>query len=205
MHSGPVLSWLGTDADRWETAVFESAGDAGFIATGYQSGMDPLPYTLSYKLDVRWGFLHSHLIVQSRGDGWRRRLFLRREREGTWSWATAAEGDNGLPDPGASEDLEAELAGALDCDLGLSPLTNLMPIRRNGLHAAPGVCDIVVVWVAVPNLSLHAAPQRYEHLSSHPDGAVVRFTALDSGFTADLEVDGNGVVVTYPGLARRAR
>ena len=31
-----------------------------------------------------------------------------------------------------------ELDGALDCDLGLSPLTNLMPVRRHALHEGAG-------------------------------------------------------------------
>jgi hypothetical protein len=55
------------------------------------------------------------------------------------------------------------------------------------------------------NRSRHAAPQRYEHLAAHAGGSTVRFTALNSGFTADLELDLDGVVVSYSGLARRAR
>ena len=50
-----MVSWLGTDAERWETALFDPAGDLGFVATGFQAGMDPLPYQLTYKLDVRRG------------------------------------------------------------------------------------------------------------------------------------------------------
>jgi hypothetical protein len=80
-----------------------------------------------------------------------------------------------------------------------------MPVRRNKLHLDPGNCDIIVAWVAVPQLSLHAAPQRYEHLRRHESGSTVRFTALDTGFIADLELDPYGLVVCYPGLARRAR
>jgi hypothetical protein len=168
--------------------------------------MDPLPYKLFYKIDVRRGFTHSHLVVRVRGEGWHRELYLRRSESGAWSWRAWTAGEPvELPDPGASDDLQADLLGALDCDLGLSPLTNLMPVRRNGLHAGPGACDIVVAWIAVPQLTLHAAPQRYEHLRSSPRGSVVRFSALDSGFTADLALDLDGLVLDYPGLARRAR
>lgn len=35
------------------------------------------------------------------------------------------------------------------------------------------------------------------------EGAVYRFESLDSGFTADVEVDAAGLVVTYPGLFQR--
>ena len=199
------MSWLGTDAERWETALVDPSSDNGFVATGFQAGMDPEPYQLFYKLDVRRGLTHSHLIAQVHGDGWFRELFLRRDRAGSWSWRAKTSGECRLPSPGAADELQSQLEAALDCDLGLSPLTNLMPVRRNRLHLGPGACDIVVVWVSVPELSLHLVPQRYEHLHTHAGGSVVRFTALDSGFTADLELDGDGVVVSYPGLARRAR
>ncbi len=206
MDSGRVvISWLGTDAERWETAYFDPTGQMGLVATGFQAGMDPEPYQLRYELEVRAGFVHSRLAVFADGNGWRRELHLRRDEEGSWSWRTVATGRCHLPAPGAPPELSAQLTGALDCDLGLSPLTNLMPVRRHHLHTAPGSRDIVVAWVAVPELTLHAAPQRYEHLSTHPGGSTVRFTALDSGFTADLELDPDGVVLTYPDLARRAK
>ncbi len=200
-----MISWLGTDADRWETASIDPSGDNGFVATGFQAGMDPEPYQVSYTLDVRPGFIHSQLTVKATGIGWHRELVLRRDETGAWTWQAIAEGECQLPAPGAPRELEAELEGALDCDLGLSPLTNLMPVRRANLHTDPGTCDVMVAWVAVPELSLHAAPQRYEHLRRHDSGSAVRFTALDTGFTADLELDADGLVITYPGLARRAR
>jgi uncharacterized protein len=53
--------------------------------------------------------------------------------------------------------------------------------------------------VSVPDLKVHAAPQRYEHVRP----GVVRFVSLDSDFTAELELDGDGLVVRYPGLAER--
>ena len=200
-----LISWLGTDADRWETTRIDLSNDNGFVATGFQAGMDPEPYQVFYKLDVRRGFIHSHLVVRATGNGWHRELFLRRNESGAWTWRALAKGECRLPAPGAPRELEAELDGALDCDLGLSPLTNLMPVRRTDLHTGPGSCDITVAWVAVPQLTVHAAPQRYEHLRTHDNGSAVRFTALDSGFTADLELDPDGLVVSYPGLARRAR
>ncbi len=86
-----------------------------------------------------------------------------------------------------------DLAGALDCDLALSPLTNFMPIKRNG--EGPG--DYVMAWVSVPDLRVHRSEQRYEPLA---DGRV-RFSS--PGFTADLELDEDGFVAHYPGLAER--
>jgi hypothetical protein len=92
-----------------------------------------------------------------------------------------------------------ELEGALDCDLAFSPLTNLMPVRRHRLHESDGSHDFAMAWVSVPDLAVHRSPQRYVH---HRPG-VVRFASLDSDFTADLELDADGLVVRYPRLAER--
>jgi hypothetical protein len=80
-----------------------------------------------------------------------------------------------------------------------------MPVRRHALHERPGSVELLTAWVAVPDLGLHAYPQRYEHLRADARGAVVRFASLgiDDGFVADLELDRDGLVVCYPQLARR--
>ena len=97
----------------------------------------------------------------------------------------------------------APLTGALDCDLGLSPLTNTMPVLRHRLHREGGAADLLMAWVSVPDLHVHASPQRYEHLRTTAAGAVVRFSSGD--FTADLLVDADGFVTDYPGLGTRVR
>ena len=51
-----------------------------------------------------------------------------------------------------------------------------------------------------------ALHQRYEHLGAYSDGATVRYASVEDArvtFTADLELDGAGLVRHYPGLARR--
>jgi hypothetical protein len=55
-----------------------------------------------------------------------------------------------------------------------------------------------MAWVSLPDLKVHRSEQRYEHLAP----GRVRFSS--DGFTADLELDADGLVITYPGLARRA-
>ena len=74
-----------------------------------------------------------------------------------------------------------------------------MPVRRSRLDERPGSEDFAMAWVSVPDLRLHASPQRYEHVRP----GVVRFVALDSDFTAELELDEDGLVVRYPRLAER--
>ena len=86
----------------------------------------------------------------------------------------------------------------LDCDLALSPLTNAMPILRHGLHEQLGAHDFTMAWVDIPSLTVHESRQRYEHVAP----GVVRY--VDDTFSAELELDRDGLVVRYPGLAERA-
>ncbi len=64
---------------------------------------------------------------------------------------------------------------------------------------------IAVAYVTLPELTVRPAPQEYTLLERQPDGARWRFRSLDSGFTAELSVDAEGLVRDYPGIARRLR
>jgi hypothetical protein len=106
-----------------------------------------------------------------------------------------------LDRPAPGGDL-ALVAGALDCDLGLSPLTNTMPVLRHGLLTGGGPVDLLMAWVAVPELAVSPSPQRYTFVRRDADVAIVRFESLDDDFTADITFDQHGLVVDYPGIAR---
>ena len=57
----------------------------------------------------------------------------------------------------------------------------------------------------VPDLGLHPSRQRYEHVRRNAHKAVVRYVDLGlfRGFTSELELDRDGLVLLYPQLARR--
>jgi uncharacterized protein len=192
-----MLIWAGTD--EWRAEVAQVDSEAGrFDATGVQLGILPVPYRLDYVLDTSAGWVTRTMRIGVRGDGWRRSLLLTREPSGQWTSEASAEGDVDLPMPGGDS---GKLDDALDVDLGLSPLTNSMPILRSHLHEGAGAAACVMAWVSVPDLTVHRSLQRYEHLRTTATGAVVRFVSGD--FTADLLVDDQGFVVDYPQLARR--
>jgi hypothetical protein len=178
-----AVTWHGVEEWLAEHAQID-LGDAGILATGVQLGVEPEPYLVEYRLDVPSGWVTRRLDVEASGAGWRRSLSLEHDGHGRWT----VDGKR-LP----------ELDGALDCDLAFSPLTNLMPVRRSALHERAGSEDFVMAWVSVPDLRVHASPQRYEHVRP----GVVRYVALDGDFTADLELDDDGLVVRYPRLAER--
>jgi hypothetical protein len=110
-----------------------------------------------------------------------REFLLERDDRGSWSrdGERFAEGD-----------------GCADADLGWTPATNTIPIRRLGL--APGEsASIRVVWIRYPELDVVAADQHYECLSTD------RFRFSSGDFSAVLEVDDDGIVLDYEGLWRR--
>lgn len=171
------VAWNGTS--EWRAEVSEVLlSDGGVAATGAQLGAAPKPYRAAYELEARGNWITRRLRVEVGGVG---SLELRHDGRGSWAGAANA----------------AELEGVLDCDLAFSPLTNVMPVRRHRLHEQPGAVDLDVAWVSLPDLAVHRDRQRYEHL----EPGRVRFRSGD--FVADLELDADGLVVTYPGLAKR--
>ena len=195
-----ALAWVKDEPFGVEFVEVELADDR-LSAIGVAIGTDPMPYRLDYTLATQAGFVTARLDVTTRGGGWRRRLELRRDEAGAWSALADADGDALLTPPGG--DVEA-FADALDCDLGLSPLTNAMPVLRHGLLAGDGKSvDLRMAWVSVPDLGVHASDQRYTAVREDADGAIVRYETIGGTFTADLLFDRAGLVVDYPGLARR--
>ena len=202
MTTPRLVIWEGLDAWRAEVARVE-LGDGELSATGTQLGVEPLPYRLDYALEALDGFVTRSMRVEVTGESWARGLVLSHDGHGDWRCETEEDGTPDLPPPGGEV---SALGDARDVDLGLSPLTNFMPLRRAALHEGPGATDLLAAWISVPDLGLHASRQRYEHVRLGPHGAVVRYldAGAHAGFTSELEVDGDGLVRLYPGLARRA-
>jgi uncharacterized protein len=194
-----AVAWVKDDPFGVEFAEID-LGDEQMSASGVAIGSAPHPYRLDYRLETHPGFATARLHATSRGEGWRRELDLRRDADGIWSIAVDEEGHVDLPRAGGETGL---LVDALDCDLGLSPVTNTMPILRHGLHHGDGPIELTVAWVEVPALAVRPDGQRYRHVRSGADHHVVRFEAIDSSFAADLTVDADAVVVDYPEIARR--
>ncbi|MGH9033239.1 MAG: putative glycolipid-binding domain-containing protein [Acidimicrobiia bacterium] len=196
-----LILWNGLDEWRTEAAWIDLTAD-GVRATGTQVGADPIPYRVDYELDAPERFVTRRFEVRAGGTGWSRRVELTHDGDGGWRCVAEHEGHVDLPAPGG----DAEILGeARDCDLGVSPLTNLMPVRRHALHEHAGAADFVMAWVSVPALEVFASGQRYEHVRRGKSAAVVRFVDRGrfAGFTAELELDPDGLVLVYPGLARR--
>jgi uncharacterized protein len=177
-----LVVWRGLDEWRAEVSHVRLDDDR-LNAQGTQIGVSPDPYRLDYSLRTGSDFVTETLELSLLRGGALKRLLLSRAADGSWT---------------ADDRPLADVEGALDCDLGLSPLTNTMPVLRHGL-LDPGAepHDFVMAWVAVPDLTVHRGEQRYEPIDKHH----ARY--VDGTFTAELELDADGLVAHYPELAER--
>jgi hypothetical protein len=90
----------------------------------------------------------------------------------------------------------SELKGCVDIDIWPSPLTNSLPIwRSEWLDGEPQT--FVMAWIDATTMEV----KRFEQVYTRIDETHFRFQS--EGFEAVLEVDGDGVVVNYPGLFGR--
>lgn len=194
-----LLIWSGIDAWRAEVCALQ-LGARSLSAEGTQLGVEPVPYRVDYQLEVGEPWITRRLHIRATGEDWTRELDLRHDGAGAWTANADEEGAASLPAPGGDV---AAVNGALDCDLGLCPLTNVMPVRRHELHRRPGEMDFLMAWVSVPDLGLHPSRQRYEHVGRRDDHLVVRYVGEHRSFVGELELDDEGLVLLYPELARR--
>lgn len=193
---------------RWKSLVDDSHIDTAqvtILATGVRAEgtQQTSGYQARWALDAPSDWVTASLHVQVRGlEGWSRTLDLSREATtGLWTARTGMSGrqPQGLARPGLAA--AAQLDGALDCDLGACPMTNLMPIRRLGLlesHIAEQ--SLLMAWVEMPSLAVRPSVQRYASLDRHH----VRYLNGTGEIDVELEVDHHGMVTRYPGLAELA-
>ena len=128
--------------------------------------------SLRYHLraDARWRTRAVDVLLP----GEHRALRLRGDGEGHW------------------ED-HPELDGCLDIDLGWTPFTNTLPIRRQ-----PEGGTVRAAWVG-PDLAVEPLDQVYTPLGEG------RWRYEAGEFSVELETDEHGLVLDYPGAWRRVR
>lgn len=92
-----------------------------------------------------------------------------------------------------------KVRGSIDVDLGWSPSTNTLPIQRLGLRVGESSGPLTMAWVRFPELTVEPLAQEYLRLSRRR----YRYVSRKGSFRAELEVDRDGLVVTYGDFWRR--
>lgn len=98
------------------------------------------------------------------------------------------------------------LDGCFDVDIGITPATNALPIKRLKL-AVQESREIAVAYVPLPDqIEADFVPQRAEqrYTCLMPDRRY-RYDGLFRAFTAELEIDDAGLIIDYPDTFRRVR
>jgi hypothetical protein len=97
-------------------------------------------------------------------------------------------------DPSMPQDDPMALHGLTDVDLGITPATNTLPIRR--LDPAIGeAVAVTAAWVRFPELTIEPLPQRYIRLAERR----YRYESAGGAFVTEIEVDELGLVTRYEG------
>lgn len=112
----------------------------------------------------------------------KRQLELRIRSTGAGRWRV-----DGVPNAG--------VAGCIDVDLGFTPATNLIAIRRLALPVGEHA-QAPAAYLTLPSLRLTTLPQRYERTGR----GEYAYEAPSVGYRGTLKVAASGAVIDYPGL-----
>lgn len=180
MRDVQVIRW--TRLDRPGTDVCRMFRDEdGWMLDGRaESRGNPGAYALDYQIrcDAAWKTRRAEVEGQVEMRPFR--FLLERAGDGDWCL-------DGRPGP--------HLEGGHDIDLGFTPATNTVAIRR--LSLSPGSeAPSVAVWLDETDWQAKCLRQGYARLSE----TGYRYISPDNGFEAFLAVNAAGFVLDYPGL-----
>jgi uncharacterized protein len=162
--------------------------DEGNVIDGVVIGMEhETPFRLWYEINTGKDWKVRQCTLRLLGSG-HQEITLHADGEGYWTDAA------GMPLP--------VLDRCIDVDISVTPFTNTLPIRRLSLQPGQSA-DLLVAYITVPELEVRMMQQRYSCLEDRVDGGLYRYESLNSGFTRDLSVDAQGLVIDYPGIWKR--
>lgn len=178
-----VLFWERTDVEGLERLELD-VSEGGVVATStvvcVESG--------GFRLDHRWQLSPDWRAQQVRVERWNTEghaaLLLERDGRG---WRV-----DGKPRP--------DLDGADEPDLSVTPFCNTFPMRRVAPEAGASL-TLDTAFIDGAAMTVQRSKQRYERLA--PDRLRYVDLGLSEGFVAELEVDGEGLVVRYEHLFQR--
>jgi len=172
-----TLVWRGLDDPSMEFFTLRQTSGGWQLAGTIVAVENAQPLRVTYTIDCTTDW-HTRRVDLSLTDAeGERTLSLRAKGDGGWT-----AGDRHLD----------SVAGCIDIDLGITPATNTLPIRRLNLAVGESAA-VVATWVRFPSLTIQTLSQRYTRIAEHRYGY-----ESDTGFACDLDVDDDGLIVTYP-------
>lgn len=170
------VAWRRTDEILADEHCTLAVRDAGLSLIGTILGSENgLPLHVEYRVLADAAGVTTAVHVRVLRGFAQQTLTIERSSKGAWTV-------NAAPVPA--------LRGCTDIDLGCSPSTNTLPIRRLRLRVGAS-STIKAAWVRFPEFDVVKSAQTYTRL----DESTYRYAAGD--FAADLTVDDDGLVVGY--------
>ena len=170
------VAWRRSDEVETDEHCTLTLRDGGLSLIGTVLGAEGgLPVRIEYRvLADRVGMTTAVHVRDLRGFD-TRTITLERNAKGSWTVDGAA---------------ARGLKGCTDVDLGCSPSTNTLPIRR--LRLGIGTSETIqAAWVKFPELTVVKAAQTYTRLDEFT------YHYASGTFEADLTVDDDGLVTGY--------
>ncbi len=171
------VTWRRSDEIAADELCTMSIRDGGLSLIGTVLGADRagMPLRTEYRVFADGAGLTTAVHVRDLQGFAQRTIALTRDGKGAWTV-------DGLPD--------RELTGCTDVDLGCSPSTNTLPIRRLRLGIGSSH-TIKAAWIRFPELIAVPASQTYTRL----DEFTYRYAS--GTFEAELTVDDAHLVTRY--------
>jgi len=181
-----TVLWRRLDVVGTEFFQLSLDADGPRLEGGIIAVHEDAPILIDYEVGCTRAWRTRHVALTAVTGDTKRRLELRVDERARW-WADKKE--------------LGALAGCLDVDVSLTPSTNTLPLRRLGLLdlAVGETRDVTAAWIRFPQLTVEPLPQRYTRLADRR----FRYESGGGAFTAELEVDDLGLVVSYPPLWER--
>ena len=173
---GYTARWQRWEADADETLTLRWENE-GWTATG-EVGRERVSYVI--RLSPTWQ-VRQFLLFRDLDEP---DLWLGTDGNGRWGEMNGAH--------------RTDLDGCTELDLGCTPFTNTLPIRRLQLDVGDAA-DITAAMIDVETLGVVPVKQRYHHVAPRR----WEYTNLDTGATATFDVDEYGLVRDYPEQFRR--
>ena len=177
------VTWRRSDEVETDEHATLTLRDTGLSLVGTVLGAESgLPLRIEYRVIADGAGLTTAAHVRDLRGFEQRALTLDRSAKGVWS---------------VNGKVDRKLKGCTDVDLGCSPATNTLPIRR--LRLGVGASQTIqAAWVRFPELTVTRGAQTYTRL----DEFTYRY---ESGtFAAELVVDDDGLVASYAAWRRTA-
>ena len=170
------VAWRRSDEVATDEHCTLTQRDSGLSLVGTVLGSEGgVPVRIEYRVLADAEGLTTAAHVRDLRGFEQRTIVLERDAKGGWS---------------VDGETVRALKGATDVDLGCSPSTNTLPIRRLRLGIGASK-TIKAAWVRFPELAVVKADQKYTRL----DEFTYRYASGD--FEAELTVDDEGLVAAY--------